>query len=437
MSALQKSWVGGTVWDDLQRLIVDARTALTGLPKWEKPFHIFWLLGPFILLIEHCPVDAWLSILALAFAVRSLCQRDGAWLLHGWVRAAFIFWFVCLLLASLLIAPTYALGEAMSWFRFPLFAMATAFWLGRDQRLIYAMLLSTGIAMMMMTGILTAEMLIEGQKGGRLTWSYGDLLPGNYLAKAGLPAFCVMVALAVGGKGKTSFLMGALASVSLALSVLAGERINLIIRLCAGFLAGISWKFAWRKIVLVSVVFSAVVLSVFVFQGSMEEHFTTAILHDLPTGASSDYYRVMGGGVMAVLDSPLLGIGTANYRDLCLDILAEGSAFRCDNHPHNFYIQMLAETGILGFAAGLFMISAMVITLFRAGRANNQNVVAATAYIVPLGLFFPLQSTADFFGQWNNIFLWSAVALSMAAVNLRAEQGSSQRCAGFDDQKTP
>jgi len=179
--------------------------------------------------------------------------------------------------------------------------------------------------------------------------------------------------------------------------------------------------------VLVSAGFSAVILSVFIFQGSLEGRFTTAILHDLPTGASSDYYQVMGGGVMAFLDAPLLGIGTANYRDLCADILAGASAFRCDNHPHNFYIQMLAETGILGFAAGLFMISAMVISLFRAGRVNNQNIFAATAYIVPLGLFFPLQSTADFFGQWNNIFLWSAVALSMAAVNLRAEPGASQR----------
>ena len=425
MSASQKSWTGGTLLEDVQRLIVDARTALKELPKWEKPFHIFWLLGPFFLLIERSPADAWLSILALSFAVRSLCQRNGAWLAHGWVRAAFIFWFVCLLSASLSSAPTYALSEAISWFRFPLFAMATVFWLGRDKRLIYAMLLSTGIGMMMMTGILTAEMLIEGQKGGRLTWPYGDLVPGNYLAKAGLPAFCVMVALAVGGKGKTSFLMGALASVSLALSVLAGERINLIIRICAGILAGVSWKFAWRKLALVTAGFSVVILSVFMFQGSMEGRFTTAILYDLPTGDSSDYYRVMGGGVMAFLDSPLLGIGTANYRDLCPDMLAEGSAFRCDNHPHNFYIQMLAETGVLGFAAGLFMISAMIITLFRAGRANNQNVAAATAYIVPLGLFFPLQSTADFFGQWNNIFLWSAVALSMAAVNLRAELDAS------------
>ena len=427
MSASQESWIGGTLWDNVQRLIVDARLALKELPKWEKPFHIFWLLGPFFLLIERSPADAWLSILALTFAARSLRQRDGAWLAHGWVRAAFIFWFVCLLSASLSIVPTYALGEAMSWFRFPLFAMATAFWLGYDKRLVYAMLLSTGIGMMMMTGILTAEMLIEGQKDGRLTWPYGDLVPGNYLAKAGLPAFCVMVALAVGGKGRRSFVMGAFASVSLALSVLAGERINLIIRLFAGILAGVSWNFEWRKFALVTAGFSLVVLSVFMFQGNMEGRFTTAILHDLPIWVDSDYYRVMGGGFMAFLDSPLLGLGTANYRDLCAGILAEGSAFRCDNHPHNFYIQLLAETGILGFAAGLFMISAMVITLFRAGRANNQNVAAATAYIVPLGLFFPIQSTADFFGQWNNIFLWSAVALSMAAVNLRAELGASQK----------
>ena len=77
--------------------------------------------------------------------------------------------------------------------------------------------------------------------------------------------------------------------------------------------------------------------------------------------------------------------------------------------------------------SGMFLIASLVITLVRAGRCNKQNIFATTAYIVPLGLFFPLQSTADFFGQWNNIFLWSAVALSMAAINLRAEPGASQK----------
>ena len=110
MSASQKSWTDGTLLDDVQRLIVDARTALKELPKWEKPFHILWLSGPFILLLERSPADVWLSVLALTFLVRSLRQRDGMWLSHGWVRAAFIFWFVCLLSASMSIAPKYALG---------------------------------------------------------------------------------------------------------------------------------------------------------------------------------------------------------------------------------------------------------------------------------------------------------------------------------------
>ena len=45
------------------------------------------------------------------------------------------------------------------------FAMATVFWLARDRRLLYAMILSTGVGMMIMTGILTVEMIVEGQKG--------------------------------------------------------------------------------------------------------------------------------------------------------------------------------------------------------------------------------------------------------------------------------
>ena len=50
-------------------------------------------------------------------------------------------------------------------FRFPLFAMATVFWLASDKRLLYAMLLSTAIGITVMCGILTAEILVEGQKG--------------------------------------------------------------------------------------------------------------------------------------------------------------------------------------------------------------------------------------------------------------------------------
>ena len=153
-----------------QNIWVDVRKALAEMPQLEKAFHIFWLLGPFILLIERSPADIWLSILAIAFVVRSIIKRDGAWLEVFWVRASFLFLVVCMVSSAFSKMPSYAFSEALAWFRFPLFAMATAFWLGTDRRLLYAMLVSTALGMMLMTGILTAEMIIEGQKGGRLSW---------------------------------------------------------------------------------------------------------------------------------------------------------------------------------------------------------------------------------------------------------------------------
>jgi hypothetical protein len=65
--------------------------ALAAMPRWEKVFHILWLLGPFILLIERSPADVWLSVLALAFAIRSIMRRDGGWLKVFWVKASFFF----------------------------------------------------------------------------------------------------------------------------------------------------------------------------------------------------------------------------------------------------------------------------------------------------------------------------------------------------------
>ena len=148
-------------------MLDNVRAAIAELPKWERPVHLFWLAGPFILLIERSPADIWLTLLALVFALRAIVLREGWWIRTFWVRAAFLFWAVCFVAAAASSLPLYSIGETAAWFRFPLFAMATAFWLGRDPRLLYLMILSTGVGLVMMCGILTAEVIIVGPQGGR------------------------------------------------------------------------------------------------------------------------------------------------------------------------------------------------------------------------------------------------------------------------------
>ena len=146
-----------TLRADFFVLLGNAKAALAEMPRWERPVHLFWLAGPFLLLIERSPADFWLSLIALIFAVRTVILKEGWWLRTFWVRAAFLFWAVCLVSAATSSMPAYSIGETIAWFRFPLFAMATAFWLGRDARLLYLMILSTGIGLVVMCGILTAE----------------------------------------------------------------------------------------------------------------------------------------------------------------------------------------------------------------------------------------------------------------------------------------
>lgn len=399
----------------LADLMKNLAEALSNMPRWERYFHIFWLLGPFILLIERSPADIWLSILVIVFLSRSVLKSDWVWLEVFWVKASFLFLGVCLLSSATSALPFYSLSEAAIWFRFPLFAMATTFWLGTDKRLLYAMLISTALGMFLMTGILVVEMLVEGQKDGRLTWPYDDLVSGNYLAKVGLPVFAVMVALAIGAKPRVASSMGGLALLTIIMSVLTGERINFLIRACGGLLAALAWRPNWKRYCIFICVEILAVIAIFTVMPNVQERFTKSIVHGLPTGPHSDYYMVMGAGLMVFESAPALGIGPATHRELCLQIIGAVKDFRCDNHPHNFYIQLLAETGVIGLIAGVLMIASIIWAAFSGWRENRSNVVAATAFVIPFGLFFPIQSTGDYFGQWNNIFMWSAIALALAA----------------------
>ena len=418
MAQIDKRIAHMTLIDHVVAVWSDARTALAEMPKASQWFHVFWLMGPLILLIERSPADVWLTICALTFVVRAILKREGSWLKLFWVRAAFAFWGVCLLSAALSALPAYSLVEAFIWIRFPLYAMACCFWLGADKRILHAMMGMTIIGMLIMSGILFAEILISGQQGGRLSWPYGDLVPGNYLAKAGLPAFAVLVALAVSAQRHIALPAGVISLFTISISLMTGERINFLLRFCVGMLAALVWKPKLGRVIGLLVFEVLAVLILFIATPTMGNRFVDNFISELPNQVDSPYLRVWNGGFDAFQSAPIIGIGPDNYRFLCAEISAGQDNVDCNTHPHNYYIQIAAETGLLGLISGLVMVASLIWFCFVSRMKNSENVITATAFVIPFGLFFPTQSTADFFGQWNNIFLWSAVALALSSRNL-------------------
>ena len=106
------------------------------------------------------------------------------------------------------------------------------------------------------------------------------------------------------------------------------------------------------------------------------------------------------------MDKPLFGHGPKMFRVLCKDEKYAVSTRHCMNHPHNFYIQLLAETGLTGL---LFLLSSLGYVLFAALKQFKSIIFKQkrpyTDYQVCLlaGIFitvWPISTNGNFFNNW-------------------------------------
>jgi len=105
-------------------------------------------------------------------------------------------------------------------------------------------------------------------------------------------------------------------------------------------------------------------------------------------------------------DQPIFGHGPKMFRVICKDEKYATGASPCMTHPHNFYVQLLAETGITGF---LFLIGALSYVFYTAFRQFKSIIFKQkrplTDYQVCLlaGILitlWPFSPNGSFFNNW-------------------------------------
>ena len=117
-------------------------------------------------------------------------------------------------------------------------------------------------------------------------------------------------------------------------------------------------------------------------------------------------------------DKVFFGHGIKSYRVKC----QEYDKNACTTHPHNFYLQLLAETGLISviiiFLFYLIVIKEISLIIFNNFFHNNSNININSKYYACLNILiilFPFQSTGNFFNNYvliQHIFILSVYFIS-------------------------
>ncbi len=113
------------------------------------------------------------------------------------------------------------------------------------------------------------------------------------------------------------------------------------------------------------------------------------------------------------VSKPLFGHGLKMFRFKCGDFIENEKhiPYGCSTHPHNTYVQLLAETGIIGFLSIFAIFLIITIKIFK--KILNKKSFLKSSDCLLIAIFinlWPLIPTGNFFNNWLSMLYFLPVA---------------------------
>ena len=270
---------------------------------------------------------------------------------------------------------------------------------------------------------------------GRVSSFFGEeLILGSYISRLYPIIFGLFLISPIKNKFFFFILFAIIFILSEALVFLSGDRSAFFyINLSAIFTILLIKKYKFfRFIVLISSIFIIVIISVFnenaknrIINKTLNQTGLNNIFSDnknkeqiyLFSKEHNDHYL---SAYKMFEKNKIIGIGPRNFRNYCNEEPYKVSNLSCSTHPHNTYVQILSELGLIGFTFIILIFLIFLIYTYKhlylsfKGKIlfSDFQICIISAMLISIWPFIP---TGNFFNNWLSIiyyfpigiFLWS------------------------------
>ena len=150
---------------------------------------------------------------------------------------------------------------------------------------------------------------------------------------------------------------------------------------------------------------------------------------------SEGHQIIYNSSIKMFKDNPVLGIGPNNYRKKCnlkkyfieddnyilfKSRNNDGLVNHCNTHPHNFYIQLLAETGLIGFIFifGLFTYL-LYLLIIKKKIFSDSEICILIGFFITL---WPLTTNGNFFNNWINLISFYPLGFLLYILSIKNKE---------------
>ncbi len=360
--------------------------------------------------------DILLSTIAVLFVFRSIVKKDMYWTRHRWLKAALVLWLYLVIRSFFAEDPSIALKASLPWIRFIIFAVAIADWLLVSDVAFERFTCSILITLLVIS-INTISQLIIGADifGNQIDYTaYPRLVtPSGKLSVGIMLSFYILPLISAALLKPRNFLYHLTAGLSFISIFISGERTALILTVGGIFFIMCISQKNMKKIIAITLALVILGAGTLMLKREVIERQVVSTYQSLVNYNNSAYGIIQLAAGAIFSNNLMFGVGPKHYKVACgkyeNHFMEEEQLERyckSTSHPHNIYLEMLVDGGIVGFSLFIIFVYFCICLIFIPTPKPYKHFFKLGAGAMVIFKLFPYAPISSIYFAWSMAPFW-------------------------------